>query len=171
MNRMEHADETLYTVSMTKTNAMRILETENVPFEVHTYEFDEENLDAQHAAASAGLPPEQVFKTIVMRNERNEIYVFCVPATTTVNLKKVRALTNSKDINPVHPQELMKLTGYIRGGCSPLGMKKKYPTYIDETAILFDIIFVSAGQRGLQLGVNGEQLASVTGAELTELTL
>lgn len=156
---------------MTKTNAMRILETENVPFEVHTYEFDEENLDAQHAAASAGLPPEQVFKTIVMRNERNEIYVFCVPATTTVNLKKVRALTSSKDINPVHPQELLKLTGYIRGGCSPLGMKKKYPTYIDETAILFDTIFVSAGQRGLQLGVNGEQLASVTGAELTELTL
>lgn len=156
---------------MTKTNAMRILETENVPFEVHTYEFDEENLDAQHAAASAGLPPEQVFKTIVMRNERNEIYVFCVPATTTVNLKKVRALTGSKDINPVHPQELLKLTGYIRGGCSPLGMKKKYPTYIDETAILFDTIFVSAGQRGLQLGVNGEQLASVTGAELTELTL
>lgn len=168
---LEKADGTRYTEHMTKTNAMRILETENVPFEVHTYEFDEDNLDAQHAAASAGLPPEQVFKTIVMRNERNEIFVFCVPATTTVNLKKVRALTNSKDINPVHPQELLKLTGYIRGGCSPLGMKKKYPTFIDETAILFDTIFVSAGQRGLQLGVNGERLAAVTGAELSELTL
>ncbi len=154
-----------------KTNAMRILETAGIPFTTKTYEFDEENLDALHAAASAGLPAEQVFKTIVMRNERNEIYVFCVPAPTTVNLKKVRALTSSKDINPVKPQELMGLTGYIRGGCSPLGMKKHYPTFIDETAVLFDEIFVSGGQRGLQICVNGEKLAEVTNAQFAELTL
>ncbi len=85
---------------MVKTNAMRILETAGIPFSTKQYEFSEDQLDAIHAAASAGLPVEQVFKTIVMRNERNEIYVFCVPAETTVNLKKVRALTSSKDINP-----------------------------------------------------------------------
>ncbi len=154
-----------------KTNAMRILETAGISFSTKTYAVDENNLDAMHAADSAGLPPDQVFKTIVMRNERNEIYVFCVPAPTTVNLKKVRALTDSKDINPVKPQELMGLTGYIRGGCSPLGMKKHYPTFIDETAILFDEIYVSGGQRGLQICVNGEQLAQVVEAQLVELTL
>ncbi len=156
---------------MNKTNAMRILETEGIPFSTREYEFSEDQLDAIHAAKAAGLPAEQVFKTIVMRNERNEIYVFCVPAETTVNLKKVRSLTSSKDINPVKPQELLGLTGYIRGGCSPLGMKKKYKTYIDETAVLFDEIYVSAGQRGVQIAVNGEKLADVCNAELAELTL
>ena len=150
---------------------MRILETEGIPFSTREYEFSEDQLDAIHAAKAAGLPAEQVFKTIVMRNERNEIYVFCVPAETTVNLKKVRSLTSSKDINPVKPQELLGLTGYIRGGCSPLGMKKKYKTYIDETAVLFDEIYVSAGQRGVQIAVNGEKLADVCNAELAELTL
>ena len=160
-----------HTFRMVKTNAMRILETAGIPFSTKQYEFSEDQLDAVHAAASAGLPVEQVFKTIVMRNERNEIYVFCVPAETTVNLKKVRALTSSKDINPVKPQELLGLTGYIRGGCSPLGMKKKYPTFIDETAILFDEIYVSAGQRGMQIAVNGEKLAEVCNGTLAELTL
>lgn len=154
-----------------KTNAMRILETEGIPFRTAEYEFDEEHLDALHASEGVGIPAEQVFKTIVMRNEHNTIYVFCVPANTTVNLKMVRQLTSSKDINPVKPQELLGLTGYIRGGCSPLGMKKKYKTYIDETAILFDEISVSAGMRGQQIIVNGERLAAVCEAELVALTL
>ncbi|MCQ2613697.1 MAG: Cys-tRNA(Pro) deacylase [Treponemataceae bacterium] len=154
-----------------KTNAMRILEAAGIPYSTKTYEVDLENLDAIHASQSAGLPPEQVFKTIVMRNERNEIYVFCVPATTTVNLKKVRSLTSSKEIGPVKPTELLGLTGYIRGGCSPLGMKKKFPTFIDETAVLFDEIYVSAGVRGEQIAVNGETLASLCEAPLESLTL
>lgn len=158
-------------MSEKKTNAMRILESANIPFRVLTYDFDEENLDAIHAANEVGLPVEQVFKTIIMRNERNEVYVFCVPASSTVNLKIVRGLTKSKDINPVKPNELMNLTGYIRGGCSPLGMKKHYPTLIDETCILFDEISVSAGLRGMQIVANPEKLADIIPADIASLTL
>ena len=156
-----------------KTNAMRILETENVKYEAFEYEYEETSAGelALHSAEVTGIPPEQVFKTIVMRNEHNQIYVFCVPANTTVNLKKVRMLTNSKEINSVKPTELLNLTGYVRGGCSPLGMKKKYPTYIDESAILYDWICVSAGVRGMHLKLNGETLAKVCDAGLAELTL
>lgn len=158
---------------MNKTNAMRILETEGIEFEAFEYDFEDCKAGqmALHSAEVSGIPPEQVFKTIVMRNEHSQIFVFCVPANTTVNPKKARALTSSKEINSVKPEELLNLTGYVRGGCSPLGMKKKYPTYIDETAILFDWICVSAGVRGMHLKVNGEALAKVCDAELAELTL
>ena len=154
-----------------KTNAIRILEQKNIPFETKSYEYDEEVSDAETAAKKVNLPPEQVFKTIVMRNEHKQIYVFCVPANSEVNLKKVRAITGSKEIAPVKQNELLGLTGYIRGGCSPLGMKKKYPTFFDETAILFDAIAISAGQRGLQIFANAEKLAEAAEAEFAELTL
>lgn len=141
-----------------KTNAMRILESLSIPYSIHTYEYDEENLDAVHAAKSAGLDPEKVFKTIVLRNSRNEVYVFCLPAEFEISLKKARAITGSKDIDLIKQSELMPLTGYIRGGCSPLGMKKRYPTYIEETALLEDRIYISGGQRGIQLEVAPEDL-------------
>ena len=152
-----------------KTNAMRILENLSIPYEVREYEFDEENSDAVTAAKKTGLPPEQVFKTIVMRNNNKEIFVFCVSADQEVNLKKVRMLTDSKEILPVKQDELLGLTGYIRGGCSPLGMKKKYQTFIDETAELFDFISVSAGQRGRQILVKAESLAAAANARFAEL--
>lgn len=158
-------------MSEKKTNAMRILETEGIDFEIKHYDFDEENLDAKHAAISVGLPLEQVFKTIVMENEKKEIFVFCVPASSTVNLKKARNLTNSKDISPIKQNQLLATTGYIRGGCSPLGMKKHFTTFIDETAVLFDKIAISAGLRGVQILVNGEILAKLISAKLEELTL
>ena len=141
-----------------KTNAMRILESLSIPYSIHTYEYDEENLDAVHAAKSAGLDPEKVFKTIVLRNSRNEVYVFCLPAEFEISLKKARAITGSKDIDLIKQSELMPLTGYIRGGCSPLGMKKRYPTYIEETALLEDRIYISGGQRGIQLEVAPDDL-------------
>ena len=152
-----------------KTNAMRILENLSIPYEVREYEYDEENSDAVTAAKKTGLPPEQVFKTIVMRNNNKEIFVFCVPADQEVNLKKVRMLTNSKEMLPVKQNELLGLTGYIRGGCSPLGMKRKYTTFIDETAQLFDFISVSAGQRGRQILVKAENLAAAANARFAEL--
>ena len=152
-----------------KTNAMRILENLSIPYEVREYEYDEENSDAVSAAKKTGLPPEQVFKTIVMRNNNKEIFVFCVPADQEVNLKKVRMLTNSKEMLPVKQNELLGLTGYIRGGCSPLGMKRKYTTFIDETAQLFDFISVSAGQRGRQILVKAENLAAAANARFAEL--
>ncbi len=112
---------------MHKTNAMRILESEGIEFEAFEYEFEDAKAGelALHSAQASGIPAEQVFKTIVMRNEHKQIFVFCVPANTTVNPKKARTLTGSKEINSVKPEELLSLTGYVRGGCSPLGMKKQ----------------------------------------------
>ena len=154
-----------------KTNAMRILESLSIPDTVHTYEYDEDNLDAVHAARSAGLEPEKVFKTIVMRNSRNDVYVFCLPAEFEISLKKARAITGSKDIDLIKQSELLPLTGYIRGGCSPLGMKKRYPTYIEETALLEDCIYISAGQRGMQLEVKPEDLRRAADAQFADFVI
>lgn len=153
-----------------KTNAMRILESMGIPYEVKTYEWEDEHLDAVHASEAAGLDPEQVFKTIVLKNVRNEVYVFCLPAQFEISLKKARAVTGSKDIDLIKMTELQPLTGYIRGGCSPLGMKKHYPTYIEELALLQDFIYVSAGQRGLQLKVAPQDLAKAASAQFADFT-
>lgn len=141
-----------------KTNAMRILESLSIPYAVHEYEWDEEHLDAIHAAASAGLDPERVYKTIVMRSSSKEIFVFCLPAEFSVSLKKARALTGSREIDLIRMDELLSLTGYIRGGCSPLGMKRHYTTYLSELAALEETIFVSGGHRGIQLELKPDDL-------------
>ena len=145
-----------------KTNAMRILESLSIPYTVHTYEWDEEHLDAIHAAASAGLDTERVYKTIVMMNSNKELFVFCLPAEFSVSLKKARAVTGSKELDLLPLTELQKYTGYIRGGCSPLGMKKHYPTFISELAELEETIYVSAGQRGMQLSLRPDDLIKAT---------
>lgn len=160
---------------MTKTNAMRILEKENINFNVIEYEDDaEKKLElnaANRLAEKLNLDPDSVFKTIVMRNEKKEIFVFCLSANNQVNLKKARNLTNSKEINSVKPEELLSLTGYIRGGCSPLGMKRNYPIFIDELALCSEKIYVSAGQRGLQLELAPEDLVKVSNATVCDLVL
>lgn len=153
-----------------KTNAMRILESMEIPYEIKTYEWDDEHLDAVHASQAAGLDPEQVFKTIVLKNARNEVYVFCLPAQFEISLKKARSITGSKDIDLIRMSELQPLTGYIRGGCSPLGMKKHYPTYIEELALLQDHIYVSAGQRGMQLKVAPQDLVRAADAQFADFT-
>ncbi|MBO8435910.1 MAG: Cys-tRNA(Pro) deacylase [Spirochaetes bacterium] len=145
-----------------KTNAMRILESLSISYTVHTYEWDEEHLDALHASEAAGLDKECVYKTIVMMNSDKELFVFCLPAEFSVSLKKARAVTNSKDIDLLPLSELQKYTGYIRGGCSPLGMKKHYPTFISELAELEETIYVSAGQRGMQLSLKPDDLLKAT---------
>ena len=145
-----------------KTNAMRILEGLGIKYSVTGYDVDPDNLDALSAAAKLGVSPECIFKTIVMRNEKNLIFVFCVSAESEVNLKKARTVSGSKEIKPVKMTELLALTGYIRGGCSPIGMKKKFPLFIDETATLFDEIYVSAGVRGRQLILSPEDLVKAT---------
>ncbi|MDR1748703.1 MAG: Cys-tRNA(Pro) deacylase [Spirochaetaceae bacterium] len=154
-----------------KTNVMRILEKHEIPYTVTSCPVDENHLDAVTFAERLGLPPEQVFKTIVMRDEQNGICVFCVPGNSEVSLKKARQLPGvSGRIAPVKQNELQAVTGYIRGGCSPIGMKKNYPTFIDETAILFDTIYVSAGVRGFQVGLNPGDLLRAAGASYADLT-
>lgn len=154
---------------MTKTNVMRLLETAGVEYRAGEYEYDENDLSGVHAAQAMGAPPEQVFKTLVARGDKNGINVFCIPVAEELDLKKAASVSGNKRVELIHVKELLGLTGYIRGGCSPVGMKKKYPTYIDETAILFDEIGVSAGQRGVQVFVDPEKLAEYIGAELVEL--
>ena len=146
-----------------KTNAMRILDGLGIKYSVTGYDVDPDNLDALSAASKLGVSPEKIFKTIVMRSDKNLIFVFCISAESEVNLKKARAVSGSKEIKPVKMDELLALTGYIRGGCSPIGMKKKFPLFIDETATLFDEIYVSAGVRGRQLILSPDDLAKASG--------
>lgn len=154
---------------MIKTNVMRLLEQADIPFRAQEYTVDEHDLSGTHAAAMLGQPVEQVFKTLVARGEKNGIMVFCIPVAEELDLKKAAILTKDKKVEMVPMKELLNLTGYIRGGCSPVGMKKKYPTWIDETAILFDEIYVSAGVRGAQIIVNPEQLADYIKAGFADI--
>ncbi len=155
---------------MTITNAMRLLKQANIPFDTSEYEVDESDLSGVHAAAELGVEPDCVFKTLVARGGKNGLYVFVIPVAEELDLKKCAAAVGEKKVEMIHVKELLGLTGYIRGGCSPIGMKKKYPTYIDEIATLFDKIYVSAGMRGQQLILNPEDLRAYTEAQFVDLT-
>lgn len=156
-------------VVSTKTNAVRLVEQAGIPCREAFYEFDENDLNGMHAAEALSMPPEQVFKTLVARGERTGINVFCIPVCCELNLKKAAKAADDKNMELIAVKELLPLTGYIRGGCSPVGMKKKYPTFIDETCILWEEIAVSAGERGHQLIVNPEALAQLVGATITDI--
>ena len=153
-----------------KTNAIRLIQQAKLPFREAFYEYDESDLSGAHAAQAVGMPPEQVFKTLVTRGDKTGINVFCIPVCCELDLKKAAKAAGDKKIEMVAVKELLSLTGYIRGGCSPVGMKKKYPTFMDETAILWDEIAVSAGARGHQMILNPEQLVDYIGANLMDLT-
>ncbi len=147
-------------LSMVKTNAMRLLDAEGISYRTAEYEFDENHMTGEYAAKEIGMPAETVFKTLVTRGDKNGINVFCIPVDCELDLKKAASASGNKKIEMIHVKELLGLTGYIRGGCSPIGMKKKYPTCIDETAVLFDEIAVSAGQRGCQIILSPVNLIS-----------
>lgn len=149
-----------------KTNAIRILQQAKIPFEEAFYEFDENDLNGMHAANAIGFPPEQVFKTLVVRGAKTGIHVFCIPVCCELDLRKAAVAAGDKNVALVPVKELLALTGYIRGGCSPVGMKKRYPTHIEETCMLFEKIAVSAGERGHQMILNPEALANLVGADL-----
>ena len=155
---------------MTVTNAMRRLTAAGVPFETREYAVDENDLSGIHIAESLGIDPDSMFKTLVARGDSGQIYVFCISAPAELDLKKCAVLTGEKKIEMVHVKELLGLTGYIRGGCSPVGMKKAYPTYMDEVAELFDPIYVSAGIRGVQLVLSPNALAEFVGITFSDLT-
>ena len=152
-----------------KTNAMRILEKLKIPFEVKTYECDE-FVDGMHIADQLGQPYEQSFKTLVMQGKSKEYYVFVLPVDKEVDLKKAAHVVGEKSLAMVHVKDIQAVTGYIRGGCTSIGMKKKYPTFIDETAILFDEIAVSAGMRGEQIILNPEDLIRFVEAKEADVT-
>jgi Cys-tRNA(Pro)/Cys-tRNA(Cys) deacylase len=152
-----------------RSNVMRLLEKAGIAFEAAGYEVDPEDLSAVRAADALGLPPEMVFKTIVLVALPGECFVACIPAAFEIDLKKAAAANGCKKAELLPQKELEARTGYIRGGCSPLGMRKSYPTYIDETAWLQERISVSAGKRGLQVIISPDDLLSACGAAKADL--
>ncbi len=155
---------------MNKTNVMRLLDQAHISYRAAEYDYDENDLGGMHAAAAIGMPPEQIFKTLVARGEKNGYLVFCIPVCCELDLKKAAKAAGDKKVELIHVKELLPLTGYVRGGCSPIGMKKKFPTYMDETAVLYDEIGVSAGCRGCQLLLNPEALVDYVNPSLCDLT-
>ena len=152
-----------------KTNAVRLMEAAGIPCREAFYDYDEQDLRGTHAADAVGLPYEQVFKTLVARGAKTGINIFCIPVCCELDLKKAAKAAGDKNMELIAVKELLPLTGYIRGGCSPVGMKKKYPTYFDETAILWDEIAVSAGERGHQMILSPFSLAQLTEAEFVDI--
>ena len=153
----------------TKTNAVRIVEQAGYHCREAFYEYDENDLNGMHAAHAINLPAEQVFKTLVARGSKTGINVFCIPVCCELNLKKAAKAAGDKNMELIPVKELLAITGYIRGGCSPIGMKKKYPTYIDETCQLYDFIAVSAGERGHQMMLSFEAILNLNGGKLADI--
>lgn len=149
---------------MKKTNAARLLDARGIIYELLEYEVDETDLSVAKLAIKINQNIEQIFKTLVLRGDRTGVFVVVVPGNDEVDLKKVAKISGNKSAAMVHQKELLPLTGYIRGGCSPLGMKKPYPIYIHQSCLQFGFIYISAGQRGLQLMLNPRDLIEITGA-------
>lgn len=154
-----------------KTNAARLLDSKKIPYELVPYEVDENDLSAIHVAAQLNEPFELVFKTLVLRGDKTGIFVCVIPGAEEVDLKKAAKISGNKNCAMTGMKELLGLTGYIRGGCSPLGMKKPYPTFIHETAMNFDFIYISAGVRGLQIKMNPQQLVDFCDIKVADLIL
>ena len=152
-----------------KTNAVRILENEKVAFSLREYEVDPDDLSAEAVAAKVGLPAEQVFKTLVVHGDRNGVCLAVIPGNTELDLKALARLSGNRKMELASLKEVLPLTGYIRGGVTALACKKDYPVYVDETAILFDLITVSAGVRGTQILLKPEDYIRVVRAQTGDI--
>ena len=152
---------------MEKTNVMRLLDVASIPYQPHFY--DPDASDGQAIAALLGEDPECVYKTLVCANPKGEHFVFCVPVMGELDLKKAAKASGSKSIEMIKQKELLPLTGYVHGGCSPIGMKKPFPVFVEETAKIFDSIYVSGGKRGCQIQLSPTDLSSYCGAVFADL--
>lgn len=154
-----------------KTNAMRMLDIAKIPYEIMEYEVDENDLSGTHIAQQIDLPYEIVFKTIVTKGDKTGYCVFCLPCHKEIDFKAAARASGNKSIEPLHVKDLLGITGYIRGGCSPVGMKKKFPTYFDSSAKDLEKLTVSAGMRGAQLYVNKDAIIDYTEAILCDIAV
>ena len=157
--------------SLKKTNAMRMLDKDGIPYKALEYEYDENDLDGHHAAEFFGFPYEEVFKTLVAKADNGEYFVFCLSVDDEVDLKKAASAVGQKRVELIKVKDLLNVTGYIRGGCSPIGMKKKFKTVFDEMILLLDEVCISGGQRGLQLRLDAQALVSFTEADVASITV
>lgn len=156
---------------MTKTNAARILDKQGINYELLAYEVNESDLSALAVADKLNQNIDQVFKTLVLRGDKTGVFVCIIPGAEELDLKKAAHISGNKNASMVPVKEIFHLTDYIRGGCSPIGMKKDYPTFVDESCVLYDFIFVSAGIRGLQLKIAPDDLIKVTSGQTGDLLL
>jgi Cys-tRNA(Pro)/Cys-tRNA(Cys) deacylase len=154
---------------MSKTNAIRILESNNIRYATKSYAVDEDDFSGITVANKIGADAETVFKTLVASGDKSGIVVFCIPVTAQLNLKKAADASDNKKVEMIKMKDLFTITGYIRGGCSPIGMKKNFPTFIEETVQLFEKIYVSAGIRGMQISLSPKDLQRITNALFADL--
>ncbi|SKB86121.1 Cys-tRNA(Pro)/Cys-tRNA(Cys) deacylase [Soonwooa buanensis] len=152
-----------------KTNAVRILESQNIAFELREYEVDENDLSAEHVAESLGISAEKIYKTLILKGQKDPFLVAVIPGDAQLDFKKLAKASGNKNCEMLPLKDLLATTGYIRGGCSPIGMKKAFPTYIEEIATLENEIIISAGKRGLQIILNPKDLQIVTEASFADL--
>lgn len=141
-----------------KTNAARLLDAAGIDYELVPYSYSEEDLSAESVAAELNEPIEQVFKTLVLRGDKTKEFVCVIPGDMEVDLKVAAKISGNKNCEMLHVKDLLPTTGYIRGGCSPIGMKKPFPSFIHESALLYDYVYISAGKRGLQIKINPQAL-------------
>ena len=154
---------------MEKTNVLRLLDNAGISYRALEYSAEDGRIDALSIAEKTGIPPEQCFKTLVTENPAHEHFVFVMPATSGLDLKKAARVSGSKSIAMILQKTLLPLTGYVHGGCSPIGMKKLFPTFIEETAQLYDTIGVSGGRIGLTVVIDPQDLATFIGAQFADL--
>ena len=154
-----------------KTNAMRLLDIAKISYEIIEYEVDENDLSGTHIADQVGLPYDVVFKTIVTKGDKTGFCVFCLPCHKEIDFKAAARASGNKSIEPLHVKDLLGITGYVRGGCSPVGMKKKFPTYFDASAAKLEKLTVSAGMRGAQLLLSSEAIVKYTDATLCDISV
>ena len=154
---------------MVKTNVMRLLDAAKIAYESMEYEVDEKDLSGSHAADIMGVDHDRIFKTLVLKGEKSGYLICCIPVDEELDLKKAAKAARDKKVEMIPVKELLSITGYIRGGCSPIGMKKKFPLYIEETAVLFEKIAVSAGQRGVQIFLDPNDLCAYAGGSFVPL--
>lgn len=152
-----------------KTNAVRLLETAGIRYELREYEVDEQDVSAEHVAETLGLPLETLYKTLVLKGNKDPYIVAVIPGNAHLDLKKLAKASGNKNCEMLPMKDLLTVTGYIRGGCSPIGMKKQFPTFIEEAAQLETLIAVSAGKRGLQMVLNPVDLANIAHADWSDL--
>ena len=155
---------------MTKTNVMRLLDAAKIPYRAAEYEVDENDLNGMHAAEGIGMPPEQIFKTLVAKGERGGYAVFCIPVCCELDLKKAAKAAGVKSVAMIHVADINKVTGYIRGGCSPVGMKKQFVTVFDESCLAQDTMLVSGGRIGTQIECAPADLVKVTRGKTAAIT-
>lgn len=153
-----------------KTNAMRILDSKNIDYSILTYDHKDGRIDGVSVANKIGRDVNTVFKTLVTVGKSGEIYVFIIPVSGELDLKKAAKAAKEKNIEMIHPKDIRKYTGYIRGGCSPIGMKKEYTTFIDEAALMADRIIVSGGKIGVQIEISVRDLKEIINGQICELT-